>query len=82
MKTVTKNNMSLYLFDDSEHVETLENRMVVGSPVRFIVADCNTSNSVLHEGVTPPADWVGCKYMFDGTDWTLNPDWEDQTAAP
>ena len=40
-----------------------------------IICDMNSSNSTIHTGVTPPADWRGSKYLFDGTDWTANPDY-------
>lgn len=77
MKTITKENLSVYLFEDTETLAVTVETITVGDPVRFVVADCNSTNTVLHEGVTAPVDWVGGKYFFDGTDWTLNPDWVD-----
>lgn len=77
MKTITKDHRSLYIFEDTETVTLTDDNIVVGSPVRFIIGDCNNSDTVLHEGVTPPADWTGHKYDFDGTTWTANPDWVD-----
>ena len=72
MKTLTKNNLSLYLFEDAEEVTLTDTNVVVGT--RFVVADCNSSDSVLHEGVaTPPDDWVGHMYTYDGKAWALNP---------
>ena len=32
-------------------------------------------NSTIHTGVTPPEDWIGFKYSFDGTTWTANSNW-------
>ena len=80
MKTITKENLSLYLFDDTEVVDINADNITVGNPPKFIIGDCNSTNIVLHEGVTKPSEWVGHKYLFDGTAWTLNPDWVDPAA--
>ena len=71
MKTLTKNDLSLYLLEDAEEVTLTDTNVVVGT--RFIVDDCNISDSVLHEGVVPPDDWVGNMYTYDGKAWALNP---------
>jgi hypothetical protein len=44
------------------------------------VADLNAGNAAVYEGVTAPADWVGNKYTFDGSVWTLNPSWVEPPA--
>lgn len=75
MKTLTKDGLSLYLFDDTKPLSIEVDKIVVGDPAEFIIGDCNSGNTVLHEDVTAPADWVGRKYLFDGSDWTLNSDW-------
>lgn len=82
MKTLTRNdnNISLYIFDDAKLVSVQADRTVVGSPEELIIADCNSGNVTLHENVTPPEDWTGWKYFFDGTTWTQNPDWVDPNA--
>lgn len=79
-KTLTKENKSIYLFDDNETVVMLEDKVIIGDPEKLIIGDCNSNNTVLHEGVTAPDDWAGHKYFFDGTNWTLNPDWVDPTT--
>jgi hypothetical protein len=88
MKTLvtTADNLSRYIFDDAAAV-TFEVRQVVrnGETVdlpyvltpSFTVADLNAGNSALHEGVTPPEDWVGTKYFYVDGVWSLNPDYED-----
>ena len=77
MKTLTKDNKSLYLFDNDKALSITAESITVGNPIEFIIGDCNSSNTELHAGVTPPADWAGGKYFFDGTTWTENPDWVD-----
>ena len=82
MKTIVENatNLSKYLLDDAEIVVLNEDNIVVGDPPKFIIADLNASTATVYEGVTAPADWIGNKYTFDGTDWTLNPTWVDPAA--
>ena len=73
MKTLTKNNLSLYLLEDNVDVVMQTDKIIVGDPPQFIIADCNSNNTVLHEGVTSPAKWIGHKYKYNGTEWELNP---------
>ena len=82
MKTIVENATSLskYLFDDTEVVVLNEDNIVVGDPPKFIIGDLNGSTVTVYENVNAPDDWTGNKYTFDGTDWTLNPDWADPTA--
>lgn len=74
MKTLVKipENVSLYLFANDKPV-VIGGDVIVGEPVEFIISDCDAGNSVMYENVTAPNDWAGCKYLFDGTNWTLNP---------
>lgn len=76
MKTIVSNasNLSKYIFDDSATVTVNADNIVTPD---FIIGDLNSSNATLHSSVTPPDDWAGDKYTFDGTSWTLNPDWAD-----
>ena len=79
MKTLTKDNLSIYIFDNDTKLEITPDYIVVGDPIQFIIADCNSQNTVLHESITPPEDWSGHKYFFDGIDWSTNSDWVDHT---
>lgn len=83
MKTIVENTtyLSKYLLADTEVVVLNADNIVVGDPANFIIADLNASTATVYENVTAPEDWVGNKYTFDGTDWTLNPDWVDSVAA-
>lgn len=82
MKTITRNDndISLYIFDDVEIVSVNSDETVVGFPKKLTIDDCNSSNVTLHENVTPPEDWFGWKYLFDGAEWILNPNWVEPTV--
>ncbi len=76
MQTITFNttNTSAYTFEDADTLTaTAEN---ITTP-NLIIGDMNSSNATIHTGVTPPADWQGGKYLFDGTSWTTNENWTD-----
>jgi polyribonucleotide nucleotidyltransferase len=78
MKTIieTSTNISKYTFDDAHDlVVTADN---ITCP-HFIIGDMNSSNATIVEGVTPPADWVGCKYTYVDSTWTINPNYEEET---
>ena len=80
MQTITfnSNNVSAYKFDD-EHslISTAEN---ITCP-HFIIGDMNSSNATIHTGATPPADWQGGRYTFDGTTWAELAGWVDPKVA-
>ena len=70
MKTITKDKVSLYTFADDAVLNVSATWIeVVG---QFTIGDLNSSNAVIHEGVTPPADWEAGKYLYDGS-WTVDP---------
>lgn len=75
MKTLTKNNISLYIFDDNEKIIRTPENIMVGDPIKFIISDCNLNNSYIHENVVLPQDWERMKYSFDGNEWIINESW-------
>lgn len=78
MKTLVKDNISLYVFEDTEVVNVGADKTIIGDPAQLIVSDCNSTDTVLHENVTtPPEDWVGWKYLYIDGVWSLNPKWRD-----
>ena len=81
MKTLVKDTKSIYIFDDAEVIDITADNIQVGEPARMIIADCNSSNVTLYTDVTPPEDWAGHKYLFDGTTWTENLAWIDPAIA-
>lgn len=79
MKTITfnSNNVSAYTFDDADQVTaTTEN---ITCP-NFIIGDLNSTNATIHTSVTPPADWMGGRYTFEGTTWTAVEGWVDPST--
>jgi len=80
MKTLVKGNLSAYLFEDFEVVNVGFDRTIIGNPEQFVIADCNSTNSIMYENITPPGDWAGCKYLYAGGVWTINPDYRDKPS--
>lgn len=54
MKTLVKDNKSIYIFEDDEVLDITANNVQVGEPLRSIIGDCNSSNVTLYTDVTPP----------------------------
>jgi hypothetical protein len=84
MKTIveTSTGLSKYLLADDVTIVSNADNIVVGDPAQFIIGDLNAGTVTITENVTnAPDDWMGCKYTFDGTTWTLNPDWVDPDAV-
>lgn len=77
MKTLTRNDLSLYIMSDDMPVVLGATTIEVGAPLEFIIGDCSVNDTVLHENVTPPEDWIGGKYLYKDTVWELNPLWEE-----
>lgn len=74
MKTLieTGTNISKYVFENADAVTITDNSVETSA---FVIADLNSSNCSMVTGVTPPADWTGCKYTYANSSWTLNPDY-------
>lgn len=79
MKTIVENStgLSKFVYEDDVVIGMEATRIVIGDPEILVVGCHNENDSTLYEGVMPPDDWFGNKYKFDGTTWTLNPDWVD-----
>ncbi len=84
MKTLVwkDTNVSLFLWADGVPVVVGDVMTQAGDPVDMHILDCTSASAVLHENVTAPDDWFGCKYLFDGTAWTPNPDWVAPEPIP
>lgn len=74
MKILTEKttNVCKYIFQDSETLGLRDNK--IDCP-EFIINDMNKNTIMLFEGVpfsSIPSAYIGGKYLFDGTDFTLN----------
>ncbi len=85
MKTIVlnSNNVSLYVFEDSEVIAQGETSTAIGDPLSLTICDCNSSNTTVYTGVTKPNDWIGWKYFYtEAEGWVLNPDYQDPSVIP
>jgi len=83
MKTIidNANNQSIYLLEDDKALNVTATNIEIGDPIEINILDYNSTNTTVHENFTPPADWIGRKYIFDGTDWSLNEDYREPRTA-
>jgi len=80
MQTIVRKgtNISLYLYADNITIDVGSDSTIVsdsGTPI-LIIADCNSSNAILHTGVDNKSDWFGWKYKHDGSSWSVNADFK------
>lgn len=77
MQVITKNdtNAAIFGYPDDVSITVTENDITVGDPAILIVADCNSSNATVHTVDALPDDFSPSLYLYDGTSFTLNPDW-------
>ena len=80
MQTITFNDstLSVHIFEDADTITASNNNIACPE---FIIADMNFTNATIHTGVTPPNDWQGGKYTFDGTSWAATAGWVDPKVA-
>lgn len=81
MKTLVKNGVSLMVLHDNTPL-TIGECVEIGSPVKVKI-DNKDNSIILYEQVTPPENYQGKRYCFDGTVWSYNFNWRDPklTAA-
>ena len=78
-KTIVENstNLSKFVYGNDVAISMQSDKIVIGDPEVLIIACHNSSDSTLYENVTAPDDWYGNMYFFDGTTWSLNPNFVD-----
>ena len=80
MQTIVRKdtNVSLYYLEDSKTVSIGSDSTTIsdGGTPELIIADCNSSNAVLHQSVDTKSDWWGWKYKHDGSSWSANADYK------
>ena len=80
MQTIVRNgtNISLYYYADNKTIDigSDQTTISVGGTPELIIADCNSSNATLHQGVDAKSDYWGWKYKHDGSSWSANADYK------
>tara|TARA_Y100000356_G_scaffold127378_1_gene126199 strand:- start:55 stop:510 length:456 start_codon:yes stop_codon:yes gene_type:complete len=86
MQTIVRKdtNISLYYYPDSKTITIGSDLTTVkdGSTTELIIADCNSSNVVLHTGVAENTTYWGWKYKHDGSAWSANADYKGRMYLP
>lgn len=80
MKILVRNGLSLHLMQNDDVVQINSENVTIGNPVHTTIWDCNSENTILRENVTPPEDWVNGKYLFDGSNWSVNSSYSEPEA--
>lgn len=81
MKVLVRNedNISIYLIDDGATVDFVDDQIHITGDAEMgdvVVGDRSSNDTTLYENVTDaPSDWFGWKYFFNGSTWSLNPDY-------
>jgi len=80
-QTITFNatNKSAWIFEDSDILTSTADGTTCPD---LVITDMNSSNSTIHTGVTVPEDWNWGNYLFDGTTWTIDPNWVEFDPDP
>ena len=80
MQTIVRKdtNISLYYLADSKTVNIGSDQTTIseGGTPELIIADCDSSNATLHQGVDAKSDYWGWKYKHDGSSWSANADFK------
>ena len=80
MQTIVRKdtNVSLYYLEDGKTVDIGSDKTTIsdGGTPELIIADCNSSNAVLHTDVDAKSDYWGWKYKHDGSAWSANTDFK------
>jgi hypothetical protein len=74
MKTITKDNIAVYLLEDTTYVEIKDDLTIIGNPPELYVSDCKSNNAKVFENVEAPSDWIAGRYIYNNSTWQLNPD--------
>jgi len=82
MQVITRNdtNAAILAYADDVSIDLTENDITVGDPPIMILSDCNASNATVWTVDSLPEDFSPSFYLFDGTSFTLNPDWLSREA--
>jgi len=79
MKTIVRkdNGISIWLFNDDVNIVIGPTKTQITNNFIRTIEDCDTSNSLMYENVTPPSDWFYHKYIYSNNTWSDNPNFVD-----
>jgi hypothetical protein len=84
MKTIVEKSsgLSKFVLSDDVTVKATKKHITVGTPAQFIINDMNSTTATIINNVTnTPEDWTGNKYLFDGSNWSINSEWVDPSIS-
>jgi len=76
MKTLVRRSVSIMILNDDVPVlvgDTVE----IYSPPKYLIDNAH-GEIVLYENVTPPDNYRGNMFCFDGSKWAPNPNWRGE----
>jgi hypothetical protein len=82
MKTITKDNIAVYLLEDTTYVEIKDDLTIIGNPPELYVSDCKSNNAEVFENVEVPNDWKGGRYIYENFEFKLNPNRIEEVIIP
>ena len=76
MKTICKDTVSLMILPDDCPI-TVGETIVVGVSGRYLINN-KLGDHVVYENVTPPENYKGKRFCYDGDRWTTNNNWRGE----
>lgn len=76
MKTIVKDRVSLMVFPDDTPI-TMGETIVIGESGRYRIGN-KANDHVVYENVTPPENYLGKRFCYNGTEWTKNLNWRGE----
>lgn len=67
----TADNVSVHLFQDDSNFVITEQGLELDGEIHD--SSLTPSNAIIVDGVTPPDDWYGRKYLLIDGEWINNP---------
>ena len=76
MKTLVRRSVSIMVLKDDVPV-SMGGTIEIYSPPRYLI-DNSLGEIELYENVTPPDNYKGNMFCFDGKTWSPNPNWRGE----
>lgn len=76
MKTICKGTVSIMVLPDDTPV-IMGETLIIGESGRYRISN-KDNDHVLYENVTPPDNYMGKRFCFDGISWSTNNNWRGE----